>query len=153
MRLMEIISPKGTYVGLRVLDPGTDVLRTYIHEHAIPYKLGSKERRKHVTLIYSRTYCPDVVASPEVHTVRPVGLDVFTAYGDKKALVLLLSAPTVVARHRKLMSEHPLTYDYPQFKAHITLSYDIGDFDYTALPPLSTELKLGDEYVEELRPD
>ena len=129
MRLMEIVKPAGTYIGLRVLDPGTDVLRTFIHEHAIPYKMHEKERRKHVTLIYSRSYCPNIPLSAEVHQARPTKLEVFGTQGGKNALVLLLSAPTVAARHRKLMSEFPLTYDYPHFKAHVTLSYDVGDFD------------------------
>ena len=151
MRLMEIVEPSGTYVGLRVLDPGTDVLRTYIHEHAIPYKMHEKERRKHVTLIYSRVHCPGLPLSDEVHRAKPNGFEVFETQSGKKALVLLLSAPTVTARHRKLMSEFPLTYDHPHFKAHVTLSYDIGDFDHGALPPFAEDLLLGDEYMEALR--
>mgnify|MGYP001306449516 CR=1 FL=1 len=153
MRLTEIVATKrGTYVGLRVLDPGTDMLRTFIHEHAIPYKMHDKERRKHVTLIYSRTHCPHIVRSKEVHRVKPVHFEVFSTQSGKRALVLLLSAPTVAARHRQLMSLHPLTYDFPHFKAHVTLSYDIGDFDHGALPPFKEDLFLGDEYIQELKP-
>ncbi|GEM_PF-1387813 len=157
MKLSEIKSAeskKGTYAALLVSPESHAAIMEYIKENNIPHKTNPNEERKHVTLIYSKKYCPDMVAQPEtVHAATIKGLEVFNTQDGKRALVLLLDAPTVVARHEQLMAEHPATYDYPEYKPHITLSYDIGDLDETQLVPLEKIVELSDEYVEELKLD
>lgn len=32
-------------------------------------------------------------------------------------------------RHNEIMDLYEATYDYPEYKVHVTLSYDIGDID------------------------
>lgn len=69
----------------------------------------------------------------------------------RQCLVLELDAPAVVERHLELMSLYPeLTYDFDQYLPHITLSYDIGTFDASALELPNFVCVLGDEYVEDL---
>jgi hypothetical protein len=150
LKLSELAA--GVYVGLRVIDAGNDRLREYAAANNLPNPVTAKERRLHVTVIYSRVGAP-IQAQPElVHLARPVGFDIFSSSEGANALVLRLSAPTVEARHRQLMSTYPLTYDYPTFKPHITLSYDVGKLDPGTLPLFQEEILLGAEYVEELRP-
>ena len=38
-------------------------------------------------------------------------------------------SPALQSRHKDLMDTHQATYDYPEYKTHLSLSYDIGDFD------------------------
>jgi hypothetical protein len=57
------------------------------------------------------------------------------------------------ARHKELMDEHDATYDFPEYKTHVTLSYDIGDMDETKLPDVIKtigEMKIVKEYGEDL---
>jgi 2'-5' RNA ligase len=157
MKLTELKSlenKKGTYAALYVSEEAHDTIMQYIRDNDIPHKTNPKEERKHVTLIYSRNYCPDMVAQPAyVHYANVSGVDVFNTQDGKRALVLLLDAPTVVARHKELMAAHPATYDHPEYRPHITLSYDIGDFDETSLLPFKPTIELKDEYVEDLKLD
>lgn len=157
MKLAEIKSPeskKGTYAALSLSKESHDTVMEYIKENEIPHKTNPNEERKHVTLIYSRNYCPEMVAQPDViHCANVCGMDVFDTQDGKRALVLLLDAPTIVARHEQLMAEHPATYDHPEYKPHVTLSYDIGDFDEKQLIPFKSALELSDEYVEDLKLD
>lgn len=152
MKLNEIKQNRGTYMGLYVLDPANEQIKQFINDNNIPHKSNSEEKRKHVTLIYSRKYCPNIEVYPEaVHTAKPVKFEVFPTQDGKRALVVILSAPTVDRRHRELMSLYDLTYDYPQYHSHITLSYDIGDFDISGLPLPSCDILLGLEYIEDLK--
>lgn len=151
MQIHEIVKQRGTYAALCVLDPANAMLLQYVADNSIPHKTSSSEKTKHVTLIYSRTYCPQMKAdASEKYICKHTGFDIFPTGDGKRALVMLLSAPSVVKRHRLLMSEHPATYDYPQYKPHITLSYDIGDMDVSTLPLFTDDIILGDEYVEDL---
>lgn len=143
----------GTYAAVRVLDPANKQIDEYVTLYGIPNNV-LRERRRHATLLYSRTHCPLFVPDPKlVHVANPIRFEMFTtsaANGSKNCLVLLLSAPTLEARHRKLMSEHPATYDFPVYKPHITFSYDVGKMDVGSLPTFDEEILLGCEYSEDL---
>jgi len=152
MKLTEIRPMAGVYVGLRVLDPANSQLVEFAEENKISNPSTTKERRLHVTTIYSRRWAP-LVPDAARHLARPLAWRTFVAQGGKRCLVLQLSAPSVQRRHRQLMSLYPLTFDYEVFIPHITLSYDAGDLDLGALPPFQEDVWLGDEYVEELRID
>jgi 2'-5' RNA ligase len=51
------------------------------------------------------------------------------------------------------MKKHDATYDFPEYKPHITLSYDIGDLDEKNLPDIGKyvdEIGIDEEYGEDL---
>lgn len=155
MKLSEINPTplKGTYVGLRVLDPASSLLYKHCLDAGIEVKKSMYDKRLHTTLIYSRKYCPDIVPDKETkHICKFIGYDIF---GDKdeKILVVKLNAPTVTGRHIQLMADHSATYDYPVFQPHITLTYTFTGTDVAGLPPIDFDIILGEEYIEDLKLD
>jgi hypothetical protein len=53
------------------------------------------------------------------------------------------------------MKLHKAEYDFDEYKCHITLSYDIGDFDYKKLNPKDfvKSIEVVKEYQEDLNLD
>ncbi len=64
--------------------------------------------------------------------------------------LLILDCQSAEMRHAQLHTEYDLTYDYPEYKCHVTFSYDVGDLDISTLPKFEYTLILGEEYVEDL---
>ena len=143
---------KGTYVALRVLGGANAWLDDFIKQHNIPPVGTVKEQRRHVTVIYSRVFAFVEPQKAKLYQAYGRELKVFDEPDGRRCLVIVLEAPEVVRRHEELMRANPqMTYDFPNYVPHITLSYDIGNFDITTLPPLSFACVLGDEYVEQLK--
>lgn len=126
-----------------------------------------KREEIHVTLLYSRKYLPDYEPATSTDMwAYPKGYHIFEGRNGKKILVLLLDSEDAVNRHQVLMKQHESTYDFPEYKPYITLSYDIEDFmrmknkksvlenikdKYNTLIP--KEFHLNAEYVEHLNPN
>ena len=143
-------SSRGTYVGLRVLDPGSSMLYLHCEAAGIKVKKSMFDRRLHTTVIYSRKHCPTLVANDAIHDCAFSGYDIFSGGDGKNVLVVKLNAPSVTARHIKLMADHGATYDHPVFIPHITLSYDYHSSTTVGIPTFDFPIYLGEEYVEEL---
>ena len=154
MHLSDISPSKGTYAGLRVLDPTSSLLYKHCLDNGIAVKKSMFDRRLHVTVLYSRKHCPSIKADPSAkHIANFSSYDVFTDQNGKYVLVMKLNAPSVAARHLKLMSEHGATYDYPEYLPHITLSYDYDMPQAVGITPFPHNIILGEEYVEDLNLD
>lgn len=109
----------------------------------------------HSTIIYSKKY--DKLETAEYKVMKPVALaksfEVWKTQNGKSALVVLLDAPDLSIRHKWLMKNHDLTYDYDEYKPHITLSYDVpDDFDVPKTMP-EISLIVDHEYQEDLIDD
>lgn len=151
MKLTDITPRKGSYAGLRVLDPAANMLYEHVRAAGIPAKKSMFDRRLHTTLLYSRKHCPNLKAEPsEKHFCSFQNYDIFTGAKGEYVLVLVLNAPSVVARHLALMAEHGATYDFPIYHPHITLSYNYTDNSTAGIPPITFPITLGEEYVEDL---
>ena len=161
MKLEELMEEKkpGTYAGVR-FDPDTiKTIKEYIKENGIPNGVPSK--KMHSTLLYSKKHCPDYVAQGDIdppYVATPKGFDVWPSQPDddgkvKNCLVMEFDCPDLAARHKALMDEHKASYDFPDYKTHVTLSYDIGDMKAGDLPGIEKdlkELKIVKEYQEDL---
>lgn len=149
MKLTDLKS--GTYAAVRVLN--SESIKDFV-KNLNTTATQSKERRLHVTLLYSRIHLPNYQPDPNlIHTAKFVGYDLFDWRKEEgtKCLVMKLSCPTLVARHTQLMSIHPATYDFPTYQPHITVGYDVaGDFDVGLLPAFDQDIILGEEYSEDL---
>lgn len=144
---------KGTYVGLRVLNPSSKQLYEFCQQNGILVNQPTFERRLHTTVLYSRKPCPGVVVDPSIHTATFEDFALFTnSKGEDTVLVVKLNAPSVVARHLKLMAEHGGTFDYPVFVPHVTLSQAFYG-NINKIPPIDFTIYLGYEYIEELDED
>ena len=151
------LSKKGTYAFASLDAESRKVISEYIKDNDIPNP--TKTDKLHCTLIYSRVEVPDMKSKGDYKppmVCKPKGLEIWKAQPDedgntKNCLVLKLSCPEFTARHKELMDKHPkATYDYPEFKVHVTLSYDIGDKKLKDFPDIKQELRLEKETVQEL---
>jgi 2'-5' RNA ligase len=113
----------------------------------------------HITVIYSKTpITTNFKAKGDYKTpllVQPKELTVFGTREGNGALVLELYAPELAQRHQYLMKKYDLAYDFPEYKAHVTLSYDVGkgfEIPTISLKPL-TDLEVTNEYYEPLNKD
>lgn len=158
--LFEEEQQKGTYAAVKFSQKTIDQIAQYIKENDIPN--GTPPDKLHCTVLYSRKYCPDYEPQGKIDPpmIGECGkLEVWESKGklrDKpptRCLVLKFSCPELVERHNELMDDHGATYDFPEYKTHITLSYDIGDMDESDLPdPCDTikTIEIVKEYGEDL---
>jgi hypothetical protein len=159
MKLHEVANKKGTYAGVRFSEKTTEALQKYIKDNNIPNGLASN--KMHTTLLYSRKFLPDYTA-PGVYDAPMVGklgdFDVWKSNnedGDEQTncLIVEYDCPELNNRHEYLMRVHGATFDYPHYKTHITLSYNIGDLDIEKLPDIKKvipQVEIVSEYQEEL---
>lgn len=154
---------KGTYAAVKFDKSTTDALAKYISDNKIPNPI--KTEKMHCTVLYSRKYCPDYEPLGEIDPPwigKPDKLEVWESKGKlrdeapTRCLVMKFTCEELNARHKELMDEHDATYDFPEYKTHITLSYDIGDMDEDELPSIKDaidEIKVVSEYGEDLESD
>jgi hypothetical protein len=158
--LLEQEQTKGTYAAVNFDKSTTDAVAKYIVDNDIPN--GLKTDKMHCTVLYSRKHCPDYEPLGKIDPAwigTPTKLEVWESRGKlrdedtTRCLVMKFTCDKLNARHEKLMKEHDATYDFPDYKTHITLSYDIGDMDETKLPDIKDavkEIKIVEEYSEDL---
>lgn len=153
MKLVEIHeqTTRGTYAGCKFNPTTVAQLAAFTAEHNIPNAVDSS--KFHSTILYSRKYLPNYSAAGKYPTPL-VGtftkFDVWQSKDGANCLVLEYSCPELVKRHNELMATHGATYDFPNYKTHVTLSYNIGDFDWKHLPAYSHKLLISEEYQEDL---
>jgi len=162
MRLKDLLEKSteekpGTYAAASFDAESRKIISNYIKDNKIPN--STNVDKLHCTLLYSRAHIPNFKAMGEYSTPMkciPNGLEIWKTQPDENGdrancLVLKLKCPEFVARHKKLMKDHSeATYDYPEFKVHVTLSYSIGDMKIDDLPELSETLMLEKEYTTPL---
>lgn len=157
MKILEILQKnKGTYAAVRFDKDTTAALAKYIVTNDLPNPIS--EDKMHCTLLYSRKFCPNYIPRGKIDPPwigKPTKLEVWESRGDepKRCLVMKFKCKQLHDRHKELMEEHKATYDFPEYKTHVTLSYDIGDMDGSELPDISQaikELKIVKEYGEDL---
>jgi len=160
MRLIELTESKkrGTYAAVRFSDDTVKRIKTFIEENEIPNPISAN--KLHTTVLYSRKYCPDYKAAGTYDTPlvgKPKKFDLWKSQPDEdgnrsNCLVLAYDCPELVKRHKSLMDEHKATFDFDQYRPHVTLSYDAGaDFDVNKLKPQDVgNIEITKEYMEDL---
>ncbi len=158
MRLDEIAKHKGTYAGVRFSDDTKKLIEKYLDDNKIPNAISPD--KLHTTLLYSRKYLPEYKALgtyPKPLIGTPGKFDVWKSSNEDgssaNCLVIEFDCPDLSKRHKELMDEHEGTYDFPTYKTHITLSYDIGNMDIKDLPPFIDTvptIKICKEFSEDL---
>ncbi len=142
---------KGVYLAVKYTQSDAEDLILYIKDNNIPSTLTRDEI--HSTVIYSRKYA-DISTNEgeDLGDAEPLKFHIFETQEDKRALVLLLKSEYLENRHKDLMKEHNLTYDFKEYLPHITLSYDIEDYDISKLDikDLPKHLTINTEYKEDL---
>lgn len=161
MKLFEILVEKqdneeqsktGTYVAAKFSDKSKDDLTKFIKDNNIINSVAPN--KLHVTILYSRKDC-NLNYNNKLDTEyqgKPEKFEVWKSQSGKNCLVLKLQSDQLSERHKFLMDKHKATYDYDQYKPHVTLSYDVGeDFDLKSLDiDKIPTLTLSTEYGEPL---
>lgn len=156
MKVNELIEgiQKGTYAGVRFSKPTVKMLKNLIEKYNIPNPIPSN--KLHTTLLYSRKYLPKYTPKGKIDPPmlgKFTGFDIWESDKDNtRCLVMEYSCPNLKSRHKELMKEHDATYDFPVYKPHVTLSYDIGDAN-PDLPVTVDDLEIVNEYGEDLNLD
>lgn len=142
----------GTYVGLRVLPHSAKKLKQYCVDNGIAITTAQWERRLHTTLIYSRINLPTFVADPKKSFSATFdGFDLFDGQNPgENPLVVRLSSPLLLARHKFIRQEFGATHDYPSYEPHVTLTYNFTG-NISELQPIDFNISLGLEYSEDIK--
>jgi hypothetical protein len=163
MRLIDLIfekkEAKGTYAAVRFSDETIADIKKYIEENNIPNH--TKFDKMHTTLLYSRKHCPNYEPAGEYEEAlhgKPEKFEKWPSQPDDDGnvamcLVLRYHCPDLVKRHVKLMDEHKGTYDFDEYKPHITFSYDVADLQCKDLPKYEGKIEIVEEYGEDLNLD
>jgi len=143
-------SQKGTYAALKPTKEDAKALYDIYKSLGVPNV--EQSNKLHCTLLYSRKFLPNYKPEPDVKFNGSVtGVEIWPTKSGKNCLVMKFTSPKIVKRHNQLMDEHKATYDYPEYKTHLSLSYDVGDFDTSTIEDkLPKAITLTGEYQEEL---
>jgi 2'-5' RNA ligase len=145
----------GTYVSMDLSDESRALLDNFVE-----MSLGLTERvdpsTYHITVIYSRTPVPTAerVTGMKTNTSATVtGYEVFPTKSNGKCLVMRLNFPYAESLNSKL-SDEGATSDYPEYKPHLTLAYDMEqEIDPATLPIPQFPLSFDPVKVAPLEPD
>lgn len=155
MKLMELKKQQGTYIAATLTPESKQSIWELVKDINIPNKQSKSDY--HTTLIYSRTPCDGYEEPADVcHAATVADTDIFQigSTGSKQCLVLILDSPDLTKRHKSLMKQYDATYDYDEYHPHITLSYDIKDFDVTEftkkVKDAQLKIEFNNEYSEPL---
>lgn len=141
---------KGTYAGFKFDKESQDYIMDLIKELNVPNPVSRDDL--HSTLLYSEKYLPDYKAAKNINGVAVADkLEIFKT-DEGNVLVLRLDSEFMRKRHNELMRVHDATYPYPEYKPHVTLSYDVGDFKIPKVK-LSKGIIIDKEYQEDLDKD
>lgn len=156
MRLNELVlqSPRGAYFGIRPTQATINSIIEFMRHYDVPEPVTPD--KMHATVVYSRQFC----------SARPLGkLDppwqgMFTGYNlfprnveeepTPMCLVMEFDCPQLHARHHELRTVHGASHDFPDFRPHMTMTYNVGDYDHNVLPPYDGPHEFDIEYSEPL---
>lgn len=153
--LVEKYGKAGTYAAMQFDPQSKYYIARYMFNHKIPNPLNPS--KLHVTLLYSRKHMEGYTPRGPLESpllARVSGFEVWDTQDKQKALVARLDCPELVSRHKELMDTYKGTYDFPDYKPHFTLSYNVPtEFSADTLPPLVEQLYLATEYGSALDTD
>lgn len=153
--LIEKYGKAGTYAAMQFDTTSKLQIASYMFRQKIPNPLNPS--KLHVTLLYSRKHMEGYVPLGPLESpmkAQVTGFDVWDTQDQQKALVALLYCPELTDRHKELMDKYKGTYDFPDYKPHFTLSYNVGtDFTAETLPPFGEPVYLATEYGSALDTD
>ena len=141
---------QGTYVGVRFTDETKENIKEYMKLMNIPNPISVD--KLHTTIIYSRKRLPNFLSRGKLDNIiegKFTSFDTWDTQDGNRALVMEYTSPELTGRNKEITMTHGATSDYPEYKVHLTLSYDIGDLDII-LPDYIGVIEINEEYYEPL---
>ncbi|RYF11003.1 MAG: hypothetical protein EOO77_20345 [Oxalobacteraceae bacterium] len=152
MRYSELTeSPStGVYVCAKYDKDTRERLADLVREHKIDNPIPSTEY--HTTIVYSKSPVYWKAEHDVGKTARATRWEVWPSHkSGKQVLVLHLESNYLTTRFDLAMSRGA-SYDFPDYKPHISFSYDIPeDFDASKLPVPDFDLIIDKEIAEPLK--
>lgn len=153
--LFESETENGLYVAVKFSQQSVELIEQFRDSLSVPNPLDGSEF--HCTVIYSRkppNAAVKVLGAIEEQYASVSNLKIFKSHKGANVLVLVLDSDFLINRHKQLMQQYDLSYDFDSYIPHITISYDCGDFDIEGItiPDYIKELEIVLEYKEILRP-
>jgi hypothetical protein len=136
----------GTYCAATYNDATSRSLEAWLLSNLIPNPV--KADKIHSTIIYSRALITETAWLSNFNyqcIFWPMSIDLI----EGNILRLLINAPELHEIHYGLLSVGG-THPFDEFVPHITLSYDVGDFDCSNLKVPEIPLLVGKIYTEPL---
>lgn len=121
------------------------------HQEALGLTNPDDPHEFHTTIVYSRRSVPwEPVDGLEVEA-KPLKWEAWNTRDGKRCLVLLLDCDWLHDRFSDAMMAGA-TYDFPDYKPHITLSYNVDEsLDPDALPLPEFPIRISHEGVDVVR--
>lgn len=145
-------TPGGTFVGVHLTSDSTARLCGWMDQNLI--KNPQPADKIHTTLVLDKetpflhdpmAYEPSIPIDPATYHIELFG-------PDKNVMVLSFDSPFLQKRHLQLREKYGLSWDWPEYTPHITLTYDIQEIA-TEFETPDFELELSGEYVTAFNPD
>jgi hypothetical protein len=149
MATVESKESGGTYVAVKFNELTLKHIAEYQTRNNIPNPVPSIDI--HSTVVYSRVPIEWTTAEHldiEVDTSDSI-VEVWDTQNGSRCLVWHYYSAYQHRRFKEAMAKGA-TYDFPEYKCHITLSYDVGDFDERQLYKPAFNIVLDHEFVESL---
>lgn len=148
--------PRSLYVHRKLLN-AADVI-AWAREQGFPATLRADDM--HVTIAYSRRPVNWLkmggiwgwTGDSAEHLVSPGGPRLVDRIGGEGAIALHFHSGHLEQRHRE-MRDAGASWDFDAYLPHVTITYDAGDVDLTAIEPYRGELRFGPEIFEPLQED
>jgi len=138
----------GTYVAVKYNWDTRKALQALQERISVPNPVEPSEF--HTTVVYSRK---SIAWDPELKLeveAKPKGFQCWDTHDKKKCLVLLIDCPFLHERWQEAMDKGA-TYDFDDYRPHISLSYDIGeDFDAKSIEVPDFPMVITHEYVKKI---
>lgn len=140
----------GTYVGVHFDNDARDALAALQRRLGVPNPTPADEF--HVTVVASRKAIPWEAAGEVEETAVPTGWEVWRQRDGNNALVLLVASEFLTARHIEGRLKGA-TWDFDEYRPHVTISYDCGTFSADKLAVPDLDLGIAEEYAKPFDPD
>lgn len=148
----------GVYAQLKVTNRDSYIISNIVHTILSGKKYNKEKFIKpedyHATLLYSRTGDSKDIQANTKDIITAKIKDVVCWDTHDKCVVLTLTSDKLKHRHLYLMRKYSLEWDYPDYKPHITILYDliISDKNLSELKKrlIGRNITLTEESIEEL---
>jgi len=150
--LLEDFNNKGTFVGAKLSSKSAQTVAAWAKKNNIPNPTQPKDM--HVTILHSeKTFNWDCDQYNPALQIDPTTYH-FDKFGSNNdILILAFNSRELEARHDKGMTEHDLTWDFPNYIPHLTISNDAKDVDLSKLEMPIFPLYLVGEYKKDFDPE